>query len=83
MLKHNHGPNWGILVDGCPRCEELLTKPYIVVYKLGSDHRIQRVPVATVNEAIAHIKARLPDTLERIPIVQTPGGKTIAILRAE
>jgi hypothetical protein len=23
VSKHNHGPNFGRLVDGCPRCKEL------------------------------------------------------------
>lgn len=81
MNAHNHANNFGIPVDGCPRCEELKVKPYVLTYKLGSDKKIQRVAVSSVTEAKAIIQARLPDTSLRVPVVETPSGQTVAILQ--
>ena len=48
---HNHKPNYGIPVAGCPRCAELKAKPYLLKYLLSGDRKTHRVPVADVHEA--------------------------------
>lgn len=80
-LSHNHGSNWGIPVAGCPRCEQLREFPYVLTYKLDCHKVIQRVPVRNVRHAEEVIKAQLPAVPLRVPIVATPSGETVAILR--
>lgn len=80
-MKHNHGPNFGVIVAGCPRCAELQAKPYVLVYKLDSHKTVQRVPVSGVREATEIIQNQLPAVSLRVPIVETPSGETVAILK--
>lgn len=82
-MLHNHRPNWGIPVSGCPRCEELREFPYVVKFKLNNYKRIQRLPARSVRHAIELIKAQLPAEALSVPIVETPSGDTVAILRYE
>lgn len=71
------------MIDGCPRCEELKVKPYIVRFKIQGDKRVSKIPVSGVREGIEIIKARLPAAIIGVPIVETPGGNVVAILKAE
>lgn len=33
MPKHTHGPNFGRIVDGCPRCAELATGAPVIQWR--------------------------------------------------
>jgi hypothetical protein len=79
---HNHGPAFGQLFDDCPRCAELKAKPYVLTFQIEGEKKT-RVPVASVREAMDKLKARLPAVAEGVPVVTTPGGGTVAILKVE
>lgn len=83
MTEHNHGPNWGIPVDGCPRCKELREFPYVLTFKLAHHKRVQREPVKSVRHAMEIIQSQLPAVSLRVPIVETPSGQTAAILQIQ
>lgn len=78
---HNHGPNYGVIVEGCPRCREIQAKPYVLTFKIAGDKKLRRHKVASVRDAIAIVQAALPAEAVRLPIVTTRGGGTVAILQ--
>jgi hypothetical protein len=81
MTPHNHTPNYGLRMAGCPRCAELDARPYVLTFKLEGDRKIRRHEVASVREALAIVQTALPCSVSRLPIVKTHGRETVAILR--
>lgn len=82
LQKHNHGANYGAIVAGCLRCQQLLEFPYVVKFKLAKDRRIQKLPCRDVEHAKDLICAQLPARIgDHIPTVETPSGEVVAILR--